>query len=199
MKLHYSFCSKVIFIMGMIFTIPITGEAQNSVRLKIDQEREEENLAYTDPKVFEKSRKFIRDDSTYYVGYLLQGAYLYFRANDELGFKQVITPLKKALQLMEKDFNRQLRTRSNNYAIYAAVFKYHRDYGLLAYMLQSSYQNIEMPDKALEILFHVRDRNFQLEAGTDSYNTIAWIYHRNRTYTSAQFPFLKNSVKANSI
>ena len=77
MKSHSSFCSKVIFVLGMIFAIPFTGEAQNSVRLKIDQEREEENLAYTDPKVFEKSRKFIRDDSTYYVGYLLQGAYLY--------------------------------------------------------------------------------------------------------------------------
>ena len=197
MSKRFHFCVKMIFVLVVIIVLPGSATAQNSVREKIDQERAEENLAYTDPKVFEKSRKFIRDDSTYYVGYLLQGAYLYFRANDELGFKQVVTPLKKALQLMEKDFDRQLRTRSNNYAIYAGVFRYHRDYGLLAYMLQSSYQNIEMPDKALDVLMHVRDRNFQLEAGTDSYNTIAWIFHRNRVYTSRQFPFLKNSVKAN--
>src|SRR6185369_2039739 len=184
MKKRILFCVKIIIILGMMLVLPDGAAARNSIREKIDQERAEENLPYTDPKVLEKSRKFIRDDSTYYVGYLLQGAYLYFRANDELGFKQVITPLKKALLLMEKDFDRQLRTRSNSYPVYAAVFRYHRDYGLIAYLLQGSYQNIEMPDKALEILMHVRDRNFQLEAGTDSYNTIAWIFHRNRVYTS---------------
>ncbi|HRI79135.1 MAG TPA: hypothetical protein PLR06_06310 [Cyclobacteriaceae bacterium] len=192
------FCVKIIIVLMMIIALPETAAAQNRIREKIDQERAEENLANTDPKVLERARKYIREDSSYYVGYLMQGAYLYFRANDELGFKQVITPLKKALRLMEKDFDRQLRTRSNSYPIYAAVFKYHREYGLIAYLLQSSYQNIEMPDKALEILLHVRDRNFQLEAGTDSYNTIAWIYHRNRVYTSKQYSFLKNSVKANT-
>ncbi len=171
--------------------------AQNGVRARIDQEREEEKLSYTDPKVLEKSRKFIRDDSTYYVGYMLQGAYLFFRANDELGFSQVITPLQKALRLIENDYDKQLRTRSNSYAIYAAMYRYHQDYGTIAYMLERSYQNIEMPDKSMAILLRVRDRNFQLEQGTDSYNTMAWLYHRNRTYTSAQFPFLKNSVKAN--
>jgi hypothetical protein len=31
----------------------------------------------------------------------------------------------------------------------------------------------------------------------DSYNTMAWIFHRNRVYTPSQFPFLKNSVKEN--
>lgn len=188
-----------IRVFLLVFMLFLTGMAwaQNAVRAEIDREREEGNLQFTDPKILEKARKFIRDDSTYYVGHMLQGAYMFFRANDKLGFSQVIVPLKTALRLIEKDFNRQLRTRSNNYQIYSGVYRYHRDYGLIAYMLERSYQNIEMPDKAFEILQHVRDRNFQLEQGTDSYNTMAWIFHRNRTYTSQQFPFLKNSVKAN--
>ncbi len=191
------FCRKLMGHLAMTWLLSQAANAQNNVRTNIDQERAKDNLSYTDPKVFEKSRKFIRDDSTYFVGYMLQGAYLFSRANDKLGFSQVITPLQKALRLIENDYDKQLRTRSNSYAIYSGVYRYHQDYGLIAYMLERSYQNIEMPDKSMAILLRVRDRNFQLEQGTDSYNTMAWLYHRNRTYTSKRFPFLKNSVKAN--
>src|SRR6185503_13011673 len=42
-----------------------------------------------------------------------------------------------------------------------------------------------------------RERNFQMEVNMDSYNTMAWLYHRNRMYTSKNFSFLKNSVQEN--
>ncbi len=180
----------------LLLAIGSNSFAQSGVREAIDQERNEK-MSFYDEKTFEKARGFVRRDSTYYVGHMFQGAYLFFRANDELGFTQAIAPLKKAFRLMEKDFDKQLRTRSNNYYDYNAVYRYHYDYGLIAYLLETSYQNIEMPDKAMEVLYHVRDRNFQLEQSISSYNTMAWIYHRNRVYTSKQFPFLKNSVKEN--
>ena len=172
------------------------GQSKSSIREAIDIERNEK-MSFYDEKTFEKARGFIRRDSTYYVGHLFQGAYLFFRANDELGFTQAIAPLQKAFRLMEKDFDKQLRTRSNNYYDYSAVYRYHNDYGLIAYLLETSYQNIEKPDKAMEVLYHVRDYNFQMENNISTYNTMAWIYHRNRVYTSKQFSFLKNSVKEN--
>jgi hypothetical protein len=131
------------------------------------------------------------------VGHLLEGAYLFFRANDELGFRKAIGPLKKALDKIEYDFDPLLRIRSNNYSVYSANYRYHFDYGLITYFLSRCYQNVELQDKAMEVLTHIRDRNFQVEINMDSYNTMAWIFHRNRVYTPSQFPFLKNSVKEN--
>jgi hypothetical protein len=182
-------------VVALLLLASLAAEGQRTARAAIDSERE--GLSYFDVKTLEKSRSFIRRDSTYYVGWLYNGAYLFFRANDKLGFTKAIVPLKKSLDLIEHDFDKQLRTRSNNYGVYSAVFNYQRDYGNIAYMLDRCYQNVEMPDKAIEVLRHVVDRNLQLEQYVTSYNTIAWIYHRNRVYTSRQFPFLRNSVKEN--
>lgn len=167
---------------------------QNNIRRQLDSEREG---SFLDDKMLEKSRSFIRRDSTYYLGYLLEGAYLFFRANDRLGFTKAIAPLKKAMDKIEHDYDALLRMRTNNYALYNANYRYHYDYGLITYLLDRCYQNVEQPDKAMEVLYHIRDRNFQVEVNMDSYNTMAWIYHRNRVYTSRQFAFLKNSVRAN--
>ncbi|MFM8850137.1 MAG: hypothetical protein ACKOE5_07065 [Cytophagales bacterium] len=160
----------------------------------MDRERP---ASFEDIKSYETARKFIRQDSNYYLGHLFEGAFLFFRANDELGFSKASIPLQKALDKIEHDYDRELRTRSNNYGVYAAVYRYHSDYGLITYFLGRCYQNVEKQDKAMEVLRHIRDRNFQIEFNSDSYNTMAWIFHRNRVYTSKNFPFLRNSVKEN--
>lgn len=181
----------------LVFTlIVIESFSQNAIRAQIDKERDEPS---SEEKNYEKARGFIRKDCTYYVGHLLEGAYLFERANDELGFKKAIEPLKKALDKIEYDFDPLLRIRTNNYSVYVTNYRYHRDYGLITYFLSRCYQNVEQQDKAMEVLKHIRDRNFQMEIYSDSYNTMAWIFHRNRVYTSKQFPFLKNSVKENVI
>lgn len=170
---------------------------QSRVRDQIDRERNEGATSFFDQKMLQKARGFIRRDSTYHVGYMLEGGFLFFRANDELGFRKAIAPLEKALKRIEQDYDRQLRTRTNNYAVYSANYRIHFDYGLITYFLNRCYQNVEMQDKAMEVVRHVRDRNFQVETSLDSYNTMAWMYHRNRMYTSNRFSFLKNSVKEN--
>jgi Tfp pilus assembly protein PilF len=182
----------ILFFVFAIASLPSVG--QNSIRQQIDSQRDG---SFLEDKTYEKARGFIRKDSTYYVGHLLEGAYLFFRANDELGFRKAIGPLKKALDKIEYDFDPLLRIRSNNYSVYSANYRYHFDYGLITYFLSRCYQNVELQDKAMEVLTHIRDRNFQVEINMDSYNTMAWIFHRNRVYTPSQFPFLKNSVKEN--
>ncbi len=186
MHLRLSFC--------LMWIMTLTASAQNSARQQIDKERDG---SFLDVKTYEKARSFIRRDSAYYVGYMLEGAYLFFRANDELGFNLAAVPLQKALDKIEKDYDALLRIRTNNFALYNANYRYQYDYGLIAYFLNRCYQNLELQDKAMEVLHHIRDRNFQVEINMDSYNTMAWIFHRNRIYTSDRFSFLKNSVKEN--
>lgn len=183
-------------ILCLIFCFAaFVAAAQSTVRKQIDSERQ--GGSFMEEKTYEKGRSFIRRDSTYYVGYLLEGAYLFFRANDELGYRKASIPLRKALDKIEHDFDPLLRMRTNSYNDYSANYRYQFDYGLIADLLNRCYQNVEDEDKAMEVLRHIRDRNFQMEINADSYNTMAWLYHRNRMYTSDHFSFLKNSVKEN--
>ncbi|MBI3509192.1 MAG: hypothetical protein HY064_00910 [Bacteroidetes bacterium] len=179
--------------MAIIF-FPQVMRAQ-SVREQIDADRR--SLSYEDEKTLEKAREFIRMDTSYYVGYMYMGAFHFYRANDKLGFTQVVVPLSNAMRLMEKEFDAQLRTRTNDLFSYLKVSPLQNDYCTIAYWLEQSYQNIDEPDKAFAVLEHVRDKRLQYENGIDTYNTMAWIYHRNRVYTSKNFKFLKNSVAAN--
>lgn len=182
----------------MLLLFPAFLFAQNSARQQIDEDRR--YLSYEDEKTLEKARGFQRSDRTYYVGYMFEGAFHFYRANDEHGFRQTIVPLEKAMELIEKDFDAQLRTRSNDIFTYIRVSALQNDYCDIAYWLQQSYQNIEWPQKAFETVSRVRDRNLQMEQGIESYNTMGWIYHRNRMYSPEDGPkysFLKNSVKEN--
>lgn len=183
----------VVLVVSMLLAWGASAQNDN-IRRQLDSEREG---SFLDDKTLDKARSFIRRDSTYYLGYLLEGAYLFFRANDQLGFTKAITPLKKAMDKIEHDYDPLLRTRTNNFAVYNANYRYHFDYGLITYFLGRCYQNVELQDKAMEVLYHIRDRNFQVEVNMDSYNTMAWIFHRNRVYTSSRFSFLKNSVREN--
>ncbi|MCU0433809.1 MAG: hypothetical protein MUC87_10180 [Bacteroidia bacterium] len=170
--------------------------AQTPVRDLINDERR--YLSFTEDQTFDRARDFIRRDSTFYIGYLYEGGFRYNRATDVNGFRLAAAPLQKALELIERDYDRELRTRSNDIYSYLNVQNYHRDYGFIVDFLERAYQNIERPDLAIEVLKRYKARNLQLEYPAESNNTIAWIYHRNRMYTAMKFPFLKNSVKENN-
>jgi hypothetical protein len=164
-------------------------------RRSIDIDRRD--IAFSSEEAFEKSREYIRRDSTYYIGWMYRGAYLFNRANDERGFLQAIEPLKKAFELIERDYDRQLRTRTNDLMTYVAVNYIQNDYSYIANWLSGAYQNIENAQAAYDVLMSVKDHDLQYEAAVESWNTLAWIYHRNRMYTSEKFPFLLNSVEEN--
>jgi tetratricopeptide (TPR) repeat protein len=183
--------TRIILLLILIIVVSATAQ---TVREKIDSER---GGSFLDPKTLDKARSFIRRDSTYYLGYMFEGAFLFFRANDELGFRKAARPLQKALDKIEKDYDRRLRTRTNNFNVYNENYRFHFDYGLITYFLNRCYQNVENQEKAMDVLRHIRERDFQMEVNMDSYNTMAWLYHRNRMYTSKNFSFLKNSVQEN--
>jgi hypothetical protein len=154
-------------------------------------------IAVNSQEALEKSREFIRRDSTYYIGWMLWGAYLYERANDEKGFSQAIEPLQRAFDLIERDYDTELRTRSNDFTTYIKVNYIHNDYAQIANWLSGAYQNIEKAQNAYDVLWSFKNHDLQFESVMDSWNTLAWLYHRNRMYTSEKFPFLSNSVEAN--
>lgn len=199
MKLNARYGTVSLWLLlPVLLLLSLQATAQSSVRAEIDSDRR--YLNFDDEKALEKSREYIRKDSTYYIGYMYQGGFMFSRANDELGFSQAIVPLQKAMDLLEKDYDQQLRTRTSDLYTYLKVNVFQNDYCTIAYWLQQSYQNIENPAKAFAVLQHVRDRNLQLESSLESYNMMAWIYHRNRVYTPAtgeKYAFLKNSVRAN--
>lgn len=144
-----------------------------------------------------RSREFIRIDSTYYVGWMFEGAYKYNHAADYLGFKNASVPLERALRLMERDYKKQLSTRTANLMTYFQVYKYHLDYTLTANYLMTCYANMEEQQQVFNLLRRVAKWNFQRDFYMDVYNYLGWTVHRNRFYTNAKYPFLKNSIDAN--
>src|ERR1051325_1183157 len=103
-RVSVALCAPLCSLWLTVFLSPHLS-AQNKIREQIDQERATDAGSFLDSKMYEKARSFIRKDSTYYVGYLLEGGFLFFRANDELGFTKAIGPLKKALDKIEHDFD----------------------------------------------------------------------------------------------
>src|SRR5690606_2213876 len=144
-----------------------------------------------------RSREFKRIDSTYYVGWMFEGAYKYNHAADYLGFKNASAPLERALSLMERDYKIELSTRPSDLMTYFRVYKFHLAYTLAAYYLMSCYSNTDEPEKVMQLLRRVVKWNFQRDFYMDAYNYLGWTVHRNRFYTSAKYPFLKNSIDEN--
>ncbi len=144
-----------------------------------------------------RSREFLRIDSTYYVGWFYEGAYKYNHAADYLGFRNASIPLERALSLMERDFRKELRTRSSDFFTFYPAFRYHIDYTHIAFYLMNCYSNMEEPQRVYDLLRRVLRWNFQRDLYMDAYNYLGWTVHRNRFYTSEKYPFLKNSIAEN--
>lgn len=144
-----------------------------------------------------RSREFKRIDSTYYVGWMFEGAYKYNHAADYQGYKLAAAPLERALQTLERDYRKELKTRTDDIMIYFPVFNYQLDYTLIANYLMNCYSNMDAPDKVVALMRRVLRLNFQRDYYMDAYNYLGWTVHRNRFYTSAKYPFLKNTIDEN--
>src|SRR5205085_10244936 len=122
------------------------------------------------------------------------GLYRHEKSSDYIGYRTSITPLKKALFLLEKDFGKNLKLLFNAaQADVSAYYKYY-DFLSISQALKESYENIELLYSVVWILDKVESYQFpedQLHAKTAK----AWTYHRNRFFTSKKFGFLKNSGK----
>ena len=161
----------------------------------IDAKRSISNIESED--AMPRSREFKRIDSTYYVGWMYEGVYKYNHAADYIGYKNAIPPLERALNLMEHDYAKALATRSNDIMVLYPIRQFPPDYTMIAYYLAQCYNNTDQPDKEFALLRHTLKWKFQMHYALDAYDMLAWTVHRNRFFTSAKYPFLKNSIDAN--
>jgi hypothetical protein len=151
----------------------------------------------TSEDMLPRSREFKRIDSTYYVGWMIEGQYKFDHAADYLGFKNAIVPLERAMQLMDHDYAKALATRTDQPLVFYPIRMIRVDYTMIAYYLMQCYSNTDQPDKVYALLRHVLKWKFQADFYLDTYDLLGWTVHRNRLYTSAKYPFLKNSIDAN--
>lgn len=202
----------ILFLLQFICSFIALGQAQppqqqaaqmvlpslppiNPKRAEIDAKRAVTDINSED--ALPRSREFKRVDSGYYVGWLYEGVYKYNHAADYLGFKNASAPLEKALQLIERDYRKQLATRTPDLLTYFPAYRYQIDYTLIALNLMNCYANMEDAAKTWALLRRTLKWNFQRDYMLDVYDYLAWTVHRNRYYTSAKYPFLKNSIDEN--
>lgn len=175
----------------ILLTLPLHAQRDG-----IDQEvREFGNKSLTSPEALELSRKFIQLDSTYYVGYFFEGGHRVQRAADKRGYRGAIKPLKKALELIEKDYGWQI-VRYTNFQNYYAAFQRQRDYCRIVEFLQDCYQKNDQPGEAVKLMHRLNKKLLVLEFMGSPYSTLSWIYHRNRMHYE-KHDFLKPSIQEN--
>ena len=161
----------------------------------IDAKRSISNIESED--AMPRSREFKRIDSTYYVGWMYEGVYKFNHAADYIGFKNAIPPLERAMNLMEHDYAKALATRTGDIMTLYPIRQFAPDYTMIAYYLEQCYSNTDQPNKVYTLLRRTLKWKFQMHYMMDTYNWLAWTVHRNRFYTSAKYPFLRNSIDAN--
>ena len=184
---------RVLFFI-CLFCFFRSAAQDNAARYEINAKRIGVNP--TDKDALPRSREFLRLDSTYYVGWMYEGMYKFDRSADFLGYKNAIIPLHKALVLLNKDYGSTLRNIYSSIAFFSENVTRYQDYFTLANALKECYDNIEMPDSVMVLLDEIEAYHFQRDY-FGLYYQRAWEYHRNRFFTSAKYPFLKNSVAEN--
>lgn len=188
--------SRIILPCVIVFllSVQLPGQTGNAARYEIDAKRIGVNP--DDKDALPRSREFIRLDSTYYVGWLLEGLYKYERSGDYLGYHQAIVPLRKAFYLMEKDYGDKLKRLFSSFEFFQQNLQRFDDFYMIANTLIQSYNSIEMPDSTMALIDKIESYQFQRDFfGLDCDR--CWLYHRNRFYTSDKHPFLKNSIEEN--
>ncbi len=184
----------VILFLLTFCSLHSIAQINEQARYEIDAKRIGVNPE--DKDALPRSREFIRLDSTYYVGWMYEGLYKYDRSSDYLGYRQALEPLQKALALFEKDYGYEIRNIFSSMEYFRAKGNRFNDFYYLATTLQSCYNSIEMPDSTMALLdrlaaYHFQRDFFYVHTGR------AWLYHRNRFYTSEKYAFLGNSIEEN--
>lgn len=211
MKLRRGLLLASLFIMGIDAHAQDNGQQQQqqpmqivmpkprrvgnpALRYEVDAKRTGTNMNSDD--ALPRSREFLRIDSTYYVGWMYEGAYKYNHSADFIGYKNATVPLERALRLIERDYKPELGTRTHNVFEYMQWYPKQIDYAIIVNYLNQCYLNTEQPEKVYALLRRYIKWNFQREF-FDAYNYMMWVTHRNRFYTKEKYPFLRNSIEEN--
>lgn len=191
-----------LWALGLLMFVQIGHAiAQSKAKLKAAQRYEIEakrmGVDAGSNDALPRSREFLRIDSSYYVGWFFEGFYKLNHAADYLGYKNAIAPLERALYLLERDYPKELSTRTNDVQQYFPVYSFQVDYSRIGAALRECYANTEQPEKVVSLMRRSLRWKFQREFYMDAYNYLAWTTHRYRFNTQKQFSFLKNSIEEN--
>lgn len=188
---------KNLFILFIVISISqfAWGQLRTEARYEIDAKRL--GVFYTSEEAMPRAREFKRIDSSYYVGWLYEGAYRYERAADYRGFKLAAEQLQKAFNLLYNDYKKDITNRTNVFEIFYSKYQLRQDFDYLGYQLMNAYSNMERPDLVWNHLQLCKEINHQQETYSDTYCYLAWTVHRNRFYTKDKYSFLKNSIAKN--
>src|SRR5690606_11762332 len=104
---------------------------------------------------------------------------------------------EQSLTLIERDYAKELKTKTSDPYNYYAVQQYHVDYSTTAYHLFQAYEYTDSEEKAYALLRRVQAWDMQKNWMLEPYNMLAWITHRNRFYDSKKYHFLKEDITAN--
>ena len=188
---------KVIYISLLLTLIGVEliAAPRSEARYEIDAKRL--GVYYTSENAMPRAREFKRIDSSYYVGWMFEGTYRYERAADYRGFKLAAEQLQKAMDLLYKDFKKEISTRTGIFELFYKHYQLRQDYDYIGYQLMNAYSNMDRPDLVWKHLQFCKKINHQQETYMDTYCYLAWTVHRNRFYTSNKYSFLKNSIAEN--
>ena len=181
-----------ILFLGLL-PLVLMGQ-QYSKRAEIDQKRMAVDIS--DPDALTMGREFVRMDSTYYVGWMLQGLFLDDRSADRTGYQNAIPYLRTAFVLLDKEYNDELSKLYSSFDFYINNFGVYRDYLGIGQALRECYEYIDMPDSAMWVLNNIQEKKF-IRDEFGLYGSKAWIIHRNRFYTDGRYDFLSNNVNQN--
>ncbi len=173
-----------------------SASAQKNFAQRYEIDAKRIGVSPFDKDALPRSREFLRLDSTYYVGWMYEGIYKYERSSDYLGYKNAIHPLQKAFDLINKDYGNAFKRLFSSPQMYMDNQIRLNDLYEIENTLQLCYNNIEMPDSSMSLLDKVDSYHLQ----KDFFGTCterAWLFHRNRFFTSDKFDFLKNTIEEN--
>lgn len=187
---------SIVFIVVWFFSLSAFASPgdRDAIRYEIDAKRIDIN--YNDKDALPRSREFIRLDSTYYAGYMVEGLYRFNRSADYYGYKQAVAPLYKALVLFDADYGNTMRDLFTNFNFYQNNVRRLNDLFEVAEALKSCYNILEWPDSSLKVLNLIEGYHFQ----KDFFNVNsekAWMVHRNRFFNHSKYAFLANTIQEN--
>ncbi len=168
----------------------MTRGAMDVERSAIDLDGEE---------AYDTGIKFIKSDSSYYLGWLYLGAAMHQRAADIMGYQKCTEPLLRAKILIEREYGKVLATRMRSEQTFFENYYLFQDYNYLAYYLSSSYSIIDKPDSVFWVADAYQRMNIQKDLAyyNGPFISKAWTVYRNRNYTSDDFGFLRGSLDSN--
>ncbi len=188
-----------------IFTFPVflgililsrTGYSDEKARETIDDLRW--GFDYKSAEAYQRANRAKQLDSTYYVGYLMEGYHYFEKAEEHTGLAKSVAPLRKAIELFKNDFGYCLGVNYTREDIFRGEWRNlfrQLDYFEAYYRLINCYISLEQPEEAYNAVMDFKSANLSFDF--QSYHWLAWLFFRTRIYTGDKYPFLKDSIEEN--